>query len=129
MTPHHHSKLLLHKTKLLVDGDEGSQLDPSVGAHKVGLEHFLGAKATHPDVQAFQGVTPGSVEAKKALKTWIPQIKEQGQFLDRPLRPGVHTGDGDFDFLRYRVYMQTGNADMAGRVAGKVLQKLLVKGG
>jgi hypothetical protein len=102
----------------------GQEKTVALGSHKVGLEQVLGAKATHPDIQALGGVEPGSLEAKKALKGWCQHIKDQGTFLGKPLQPGAHPGDGDFDFLRYRVYMQTGNWELAGKVAGKVNHQL-----
>jgi hypothetical protein len=74
----------------------------------------------HPDLAVFKGVKAGSLEAKAKLAGWEKGIKAQGTFLGKPLQPGAHQGDGDFQFLRWRVYEKTGDWEMAGRIAGKV---------
>lgn len=112
-------------SKLLHEhGDDVSAMAALKG--KIGwLEKTIGAENIHhPDVQGFEKLTPGSTEMKLKLKGLEDKVAAQKTFLGKPLQPGIHKGDGDFDYLAFKVSAEKGDPILGKMVAAKVQKKL-----
>lgn len=72
-----------------------------------------------------RGGEPGDWESRKAWKAIEKNAKEIGSYKGKPLEPGEHPGDGDFDLLvDKRVYNNGDDLTTAQRIAGYVRKHL-----
>ena len=67
------------------------------------------------------GYSPGSLGAKKAWLMVEAKAMQDGSYQGHPLRPGVHAGDGDFQFLVDKLVWYNGTSyPSAVKIAAKI---------